>query len=63
MRILLIGDVIGRPGRDVVSAELPNLRETLGLDFVIFLTPAHRPLGRPPLPDRLRIWFAPLRGA
>nr|TFG51344.1 MAG: YmdB family metallophosphoesterase [Hyphomicrobiales bacterium] len=35
MRILLIGDVIGRPGRDVVGAELPGLRETLGLDFVI----------------------------
>jgi metallophosphoesterase (TIGR00282 family) len=35
MRILLIGDVIGRPGRDVVGAELQNLRETLSLDFVI----------------------------
>ena len=35
MRILLIGDVIGRPGRDVVGAELPNLREKLCLDFVI----------------------------
>jgi metallophosphoesterase (TIGR00282 family) len=35
MRILLIGDVIGRPGRDVVGAELPTLREKLGLDFVI----------------------------
>jgi metallophosphoesterase (TIGR00282 family) len=35
MRILFIGDVIGRPGRDVVGAELPNLREMLRLDFVI----------------------------
>jgi len=35
MRILLIGDVIGRPGRDVVAAELPGLRETLSLDFVV----------------------------
>jgi len=35
MRILFIGDVIGRPGRDVVGEELPRLRETLGLDFVI----------------------------
>jgi metallophosphoesterase (TIGR00282 family) len=35
MRILLIGDVIGRPGRDVVGAELPNLREKLCLDFVM----------------------------
>ena len=35
MRILHIGDVIGRPGRDVISAELPGLREKLALDFVI----------------------------
>ncbi len=35
MRILLIGDVIGRPGRDVISAELKGLRERLSLDFVI----------------------------
>jgi metallophosphoesterase (TIGR00282 family) len=35
MRILFIGDVIGRPGREVLEAELPRLIETLGLDFVI----------------------------
>jgi len=35
MRILMIGDVIGRPGRDVLVAELRPLRERLGLDFVI----------------------------
>ena len=35
MRILFIGDVIGRPGRDVVAAELRELRSRLGLDFVI----------------------------
>jgi hypothetical protein len=35
MRILFIGDVIGRPGRDVLAAELPNLRKSLKLDFVI----------------------------
>ena len=35
MRILMIGDVIGRPGRDVLAAELRPLRERLGLDFVI----------------------------
>jgi len=35
MRILFIGDIIGRPGRDVVAAELPDLREHLKLDFVI----------------------------
>lgn len=35
MNILFIGDVIGRPGRHVVSEELPGLREKLKLDFVI----------------------------
>jgi 2',3'-cyclic-nucleotide 2'-phosphodiesterase len=35
MRILFIGDIIGRPGREVVSAELPALRRDLKLDFVI----------------------------
>src|SRR4029078_8344658 len=35
MRILFMGDVIGKPGREVVAAELPRLREQLGLDIVI----------------------------
>jgi len=35
MRILFIGDIIGRPGRDVVNAQVPVLRETLQLDFVV----------------------------
>ena len=35
MRILFIGDVIGRPGRDVLAAELPRLRKSLKLDFVV----------------------------
>jgi hypothetical protein len=35
MRILFIGDIIGRPGRDVVSNELPGLRDALAIDFVI----------------------------
>jgi metallophosphoesterase (TIGR00282 family) len=35
MRILFIGDIIGRPGRDVLSAELPALKRDLKLDFVI----------------------------
>jgi hypothetical protein len=29
MRILFIGDIVGRPGREVVAAELPRLRERL----------------------------------
>jgi metallophosphoesterase (TIGR00282 family) len=35
MRILFIGDIIGKPGRDVVTAELPRLIDRLRLDFVI----------------------------
>jgi metallophosphoesterase (TIGR00282 family) len=35
MNLLFIGDIIGKPGRDVVAAELPRLREQLKLDFVI----------------------------
>lgn len=35
MRILFIGDIIGRPGRDVLSHELPRLRDILKTDFVI----------------------------
>jgi metallophosphoesterase (TIGR00282 family) len=35
MRILFIGDIIGRPGREVVSAALPALKRDLKLDFVI----------------------------
>lgn len=35
MRILFLGDIIGKSGRDVVAAELPRLIETLALDFVI----------------------------
>ncbi|HEY2446350.1 MAG TPA: TIGR00282 family metallophosphoesterase [Rhizomicrobium sp.] len=35
MRILFIGDIIGRPGRDVVADELAALRDVLDIDFVI----------------------------
>ncbi|MDA1189399.1 MAG: YmdB family metallophosphoesterase, partial [Chloroflexi bacterium] len=35
MRALMIGDIVGRPGRDVVSTFLPRLREELSLDFVV----------------------------
>jgi hypothetical protein len=35
MRILYCGDVMGRSGRDIVTAELPKLRERLALDFVL----------------------------
>ncbi len=35
MRILYVGDVVGRSGRALVQAELPGLRERLGLDMVV----------------------------
>ena len=35
MRILMIGDVIGMPGRDAVRALLPDLNHEKSIDFVI----------------------------
>jgi metallophosphoesterase (TIGR00282 family) len=35
MRILFLGDLIGRVGRDAAAAAIPGLRERLKLDFVI----------------------------
>ena len=35
MRILFLGDVMGRPGRSAVAERLPKLRQDWGLDFVI----------------------------
>lgn len=35
MRILFLGDIVGRPGRSAVAACLPSLLETYSPDFVI----------------------------
>jgi metallophosphoesterase (TIGR00282 family) len=35
MNILFLGDIIGKPGRDAVAAELPALRAALKTDLVI----------------------------
>ncbi len=35
MRLLYLGDVVGRAGRDVVCQKLPGIRERLNLDFVV----------------------------
>ncbi len=35
MRILFLGDVLGRTGRETVAAALPGLRATLRLDLVV----------------------------
>ena len=35
MRILFLGDIVGRSGRDAVNAALPSLRQSLRLDLVV----------------------------
>ncbi|MFK8250325.1 TIGR00282 family metallophosphoesterase [Ancylobacter terrae] len=35
MRLLFLGDVVGRPGRQVVTENLPRLKEWWSLDFVV----------------------------
>lgn len=35
MRVLMIGDAVGRPGREAISSILPGLRDELKLDFVV----------------------------
>ncbi|MBE9553104.1 MAG: YmdB family metallophosphoesterase, partial [Proteobacteria bacterium] len=35
MRMLFLGDVVGRSGRDAVNGRLPGLRKELDLDFVV----------------------------
>ncbi|QYM77932.1 TIGR00282 family metallophosphoesterase [Horticoccus luteus] len=35
IKVLFIGDIVGRPGREIVAERVPKLREELKLDFVI----------------------------
>ncbi|MFI5357962.1 MAG: YmdB family metallophosphoesterase [Opitutales bacterium] len=35
MKLLFIGDIVGRPGREIVCALVPKLRAERGIDFVI----------------------------
>lgn len=35
MRVLMVGDVVGRPGREALLALLPDLRSEMAVDFVI----------------------------
>ena len=35
LKLLFIGDIVGRPGREIVAERLPRLRVEHGLDFVI----------------------------
>lgn len=35
LKLLFIGDIVGRPGREILMERLPRLRSELGADFVI----------------------------
>src|SRR5208282_121964 len=35
LKLLFIGDIVGRPGRGIVEERVPGMRRELGLDFVI----------------------------
>ena len=35
MRLLFLGDIVGRSGRDAVTSALPGLRRDLALDLVV----------------------------
>lgn len=35
MKIAFIGDIIGRPGREMIQKHLPKIKEEYGIDFVI----------------------------
>ncbi|MGZ6176304.1 MAG: YmdB family metallophosphoesterase, partial [Candidatus Binataceae bacterium] len=35
MRLLYMGDIMGKPGREAVTSRVPELRQRLGLDFVV----------------------------
>jgi 2',3'-cyclic-nucleotide 2'-phosphodiesterase len=35
LKIAMIGDIVGRPGRSMVKQHLPRLRKEHGIDFVV----------------------------
>lgn len=35
MKLLFIGDIVGKPGREIVGAAVPKLRAERGIDFVV----------------------------
>ncbi len=57
MRILFLGDVVGRPGRDAVAAALPRLRADLRADLVI-VNAENASHGFGLAPDMARVVFA-----
>jgi hypothetical protein len=57
MRILFLGDVIGRSGRDAVAAELPGLRRDLRIDLAI-VNAENASHGFGLAPDMAKVLFA-----
>jgi 2',3'-cyclic-nucleotide 2'-phosphodiesterase len=35
LKLLFIGDIVGRPGREIVMERVPRLRQEIGADFVV----------------------------
>ena len=35
LKLLFIGDIVGRPGRSIVEEQLPRMRREAGIDFVV----------------------------
>lgn len=35
MRVMFIGDIVGKPGREMINAHLKNIKDEYGVDFVI----------------------------
>jgi len=35
LKLLFIGDIVGKPGREIVEERVPRMRREEGLDFVI----------------------------
>ena len=57
MRILFLGDVVGRTGRDAITSRLPDLRRTLRVDVVV-LNGENASHGFGLAPDMARAFFA-----
>lgn len=57
MRILFLGDVVGRSGRDALTAKLPELRQTLRADLVV-VNGENASHGFGLAPDMARAFFA-----
>ena len=53
MNILYIGDVVGEPGRRLISRILPGLKPDLGIDFVIIQSENSADDGKSPTPANL----------